>query len=84
MFEETNFHGYYLFMKTLFLTSAGFTYRLDRMKPRASNFRGPPAKVHNIIIFNTVIGLSHLCCHNRTVLLQQSFFLTQLYSISEY
>ena len=36
--------------------------RLDRLKPRASKFRAPPAKV--CIIFNTVIGLSHLCCHN--------------------
>ena len=47
---------------TLYIThSAGFIYRLDRLKPRASTFRGPPTKVHNI--FNTVIGLSHLCCH---------------------
>ena len=38
--------------------SAGFTYRLDRLKPRASKFRGPPAKVYNIC--NTVVGLSHL------------------------
>jgi hypothetical protein len=41
--------------------SAGFTYRLDRLKPRDSRFRGPPTKVYNI--FNTVIELSHLCCH---------------------
>jgi len=41
---------------------SGFTYRLDRLKPRASKFRGPPAKVCNIS--NTVIELSHLCCHN--------------------
>jgi hypothetical protein len=27
---------------------AGFTYRLDRLKPRVSKFRGPPAKVYNI------------------------------------
>jgi hypothetical protein len=27
-----------------------------------STFRGAPAKVYNI--FNTVIGLSHSCCHN--------------------
>ena len=32
---------------------AGFTCRLDRLKPRASKFRGPPAKVNNV--FNTVI-----------------------------
>jgi hypothetical protein len=38
-------------------TSAGFTYRLDRLKPRASKLRRPPAKVYNV--FNTVIELSH-------------------------
>jgi hypothetical protein len=27
---------------------AGFTYRLDRLKPRASNVRETPAKVYNI------------------------------------
>jgi hypothetical protein len=61
----------------------GFPYRLDRLKPRASTFRGPPAKVHDN--FNTVIGLSHLCCHS--VLYFQNnpsvIFLTQLHSISE-
>ena len=34
----------------------------DRLKPGALKFRRPPAKV--FIISNTVIGLSHLCCHN--------------------
>ena len=34
--------------------TAGFTYRLDRPKPRASKYREPPAKVYNT--FNTVIG----------------------------
>jgi hypothetical protein len=29
---------------------------------RASKLRGPTTKVYNI--FNIVIGLSHLCCHN--------------------
>ena len=29
--------------------SAGFTYRLDRLKPRASKFRGPPVNVYNIL-----------------------------------
>jgi len=38
------------------LCSAGFTYKLDRLKPRASKFRWFPTKVYNI--FNTVIGLS--------------------------
>ena len=33
--------------------SAGFTYKLDRLKPRDSKFRGPLAKVYNI--FNTLI-----------------------------
>jgi hypothetical protein len=36
-------------------TSAGFTYRLDRLKPRASIIRGPPVKVCNF--FNIVFGL---------------------------
>ena len=64
-------------------TSVGFTNRLDRLKPRASQFRGPPAKVYDI--FNTVIGLSHLCCHNVLYFLNYSsvIFLTQLHSISE-
>jgi len=64
--------------------SARFTYRLDRLKPRASIFRGSPVKVYNI--FNTVIGLSHLCCHNVLYFLNNpsGIFLTQLHSISEY
>ena len=53
--------------------------RLNRLEPRASKFN----------IFNTVIGLSHLCCHN---LMYKMYFLnnpsvillTQLHSISEY
>jgi len=51
--------------------TAGFTYRLDRLKPSASRFRGSPAKV--CIIFITVIGLSHLCCHNVMYFLKQPF-----------
>jgi hypothetical protein len=63
--------------------SAGFTYRLDRLKPRASKFRGPPVKVY---IFNTVIELSHLCCHNILYFLNNhsGIFLTQLHSIAEF
>ena len=65
--------------------SAGFTYmyRLDRLKPRASKFRGPSAKVYNI--FNAVIWISHLCCHNVLYFLNNPsvIFLTQLHSISE-
>ena len=38
------------------------------MKPRASKCWWPPVKVYNL--FNTVIGLSHLCCH---VLSEQPF-----------
>ena len=65
-------------------SSSGFTYRLDRLKPRASKYRGLPAKVHNI--FNTVIGLSHLCCHNVLYFLNNPsiIFLIQLHSIPEY
>ena len=59
-------------------------YGLDRLKPRASIFRGPPAKVCNM--FSTVIGLSHLCCHNVLYFLNNPsvICLTQLHSISEY
>jgi hypothetical protein len=35
--------------------SGGFTYRLDRLKHRASQLRGSPAKLYNI--FDTVIEL---------------------------
>jgi hypothetical protein len=35
--------GYYL--PFFDLCNAGFTYRLNMLKPRASQFRGPPAKV---------------------------------------
>jgi hypothetical protein len=64
--------------------NAGFTYRLDRLKPRASECRGPPAKVYNIL--NTVIGLSHLCCQKVLYFLNNPsvIFLTQLHSISAY
>jgi hypothetical protein len=66
------------------LISPRFTYRLDKLKPRASTFRGPSAKVYNV--FNTVIGLSHLCCHNVLYFLNNpsGIFLTQLHFISEY
>jgi hypothetical protein len=53
--ESVKKHGHHRY-------STGFTYRLDRLKPRASKFRGPLLKVYNIL--NTVIGLSNLCCHN--------------------
>ena len=59
---------FYLKLQSIYRTvymltdSAGFAYRLNRLKPRASKFRGPLAKMYNI--FNTVIGLSDLCCHN--------------------
>jgi hypothetical protein len=64
--------------------SAGFTYGLDRLKPRASKFRSPPANVN--YIFNTVIGLSHLCCYNVLYFLNNPsvIFLTQLHSITKY
>jgi len=65
----------------------GFTYRLDKLKPRASTFKGPPAKVYTVL--NTVIGPSHLCCHDILYFLSNPslasvIFLTQLHSISEY
>ena len=65
-------------------TSAGFMYRLNRLKTRASKFRRPPTKVYNI--FYTVIGFSHLCCHSVLYFLNSLFviLLTQLHSISEY
>jgi len=64
--------------------SAWFTYRLDRLRPRASIFRRVPAKVYNIV--NAVIGLPHLCCHNVLYFLSNPsvIFLTQLHSITEY
>ena len=45
--------------------SAGFTYRLVRLKPSASNTRESSVKVYNI--FDTVIGLSYTCCHKALV-----------------
>ena len=66
------------------MVRAGCTYRLDRLKPRASQFRGPPVKVFHV--FKNVIGLSHLCCHSVLNFLNNPsvIFLTQLHSISEY
>jgi hypothetical protein len=60
---------------------AGFTYRLDRLEPMASKFKGPPIKVYSM--FNTVIGLSHLCCHNVLYFLNNPsvIFFTQLHSM---
>ena len=52
------------------VSSAGFTYRLDRLKPRASQFSGPLVKVYNN--FNTVIVLSHLSCHSALYFLNNS------------
>jgi len=46
--------------------SAGFPYRLGRLKPRASTSRGPLAKVHNIFVI--VIDLFYICCHNSSVI----------------
>ena len=49
---------------------ARFTYRLGRLKPRASKARGPSAKVYNI--FDTVICLSYTCCHSHDHLINTS------------
>ena len=48
------------------MSSAGFPYRLGRLKPRASTSRGPLAKVHNIFVI--VIDLSYTCCHKPSVI----------------
>jgi hypothetical protein len=73
-----------IYIPTVKSCSAGFTYRLDRLKPGASTFRGPPAKVY--VVFNTVIWISHLCFNNVLYFLNNPsvIFLTQLHSISEY
>jgi hypothetical protein len=42
--------------------SVGFTYRFDKLKPRASNFKVLPIKVYTI--FDTVTGLSYSCCYD--------------------
>ena len=44
--------------------SAGFPYSLDRLKPRASKLRGPPAKVYNIFLtllldFHTYVVIAY-------------------------
>jgi hypothetical protein len=75
--SKSDWYFFYLELRSIYRTvymptdSARFTYRLNRLKPRASKFRGPPAKVY--IIFNIVIGFSHLCCHNVIVLFKQPF-----------
>jgi hypothetical protein len=46
--------------------SAGFPYRLGRLKPRASTSRGPLAQVYNIFVI--VIDLFYTCCHNSSVI----------------
>ena len=50
------------------------------LQPRASQFRGSPTKVYNV--FNTVIRLPQLCCHNVLYFLNNPsvIFLTQLHS----
>jgi len=65
-------------------SSACSAYCASGLKPRASNFSGPPSKVYNI--FDTVIGLSYLCCHSALYSLNNPsvIFLAQLHSISEY
>ena len=50
---------------------AGFPYRFDKLNPRVSKFREPPANVYNI--FNTVIGRSHLCFRSVLYFLNNPF-----------
>jgi hypothetical protein len=78
-------HTRYTHMHTnTHINSARFTYRLDRLRHRASRYRGPPVKVFNI--FNTVIGLSHLWCHNVLYFLNNLsvIFLTQFQNMVEF
>ena len=60
--------------------SAGFTYKIDRMKSMASKFRGPPAKVYNI--FDAAFGLSYLCCNNALYSLNNTY--TPFQNIAEF
>ena len=48
--------------------SAGFLYRLGRLKPRASTSRGPLAKKYKIVVIVNVIDLSYTCCHKPSVI----------------
>ena len=59
--------------------SAGFTYKLDRVKHRVPKFRGH-------IFFDTIIGLSHLSCHSVLYFLSNPslIFLAEMHTISEY
>ena len=70
-----------LFIKS----SAGFNYRLDRLKPRVSTFMGVSGQ-GIYTIFNILIRRSDLCCHNVLYFLNNPsvILLTQLHSISEY
>lgn len=54
-----SFHSFVLYLSTSpSTTSARFTYRLDRLMPRASKSRGSPAKVYNI--FDLIVDyISH-------------------------
>ena len=55
---------------------------LRAVKPRASKFRGPLTKVYTL--FNTVIGLSHLCCYNVLYFLSNPSVIFLIHFISEY
>ena len=44
------------------MNNAGFTYRLD--KAEAQGFKIEGSSGQGVYFFNTVIGLSHLCCHS--------------------
>jgi hypothetical protein len=47
----------------ILIISAGFPYKLDRLMPRASQFRGPRAKVYNVLTllldFHTNAVIAH-------------------------
>ena len=76
-------HGSFIIMPSGFI-NARFTYKLDRLKHRVPTFLGPPANAY--YVFNIVIRLSHLCCHNELYFLNNPsvIFLAELHTISEY
>ena len=57
--------------KNRIVTRAWFTYRFDRLKPRAATFRGLPAKVYNILTlsldFHTYVVIAHSTLQTKTL-----------------
>ena len=61
-------HKYFQWLIIKSMGSAWFTYRLGRLKPRASTSKGPLAKVYNIFVIVSVIDLSYTSCHKPSVM----------------